>query len=314
MIKRLILSCALALVSVVLFGQAKKPTLMVVPADNWCVANEFVTTVESKGKVTKYSDYRAALQNSADCNNVITKINALMSDRSFPLKDLSSVMKNLKNNAVMDAVTVSEGGSALAESPLDQIKKIANADIMIELNWQVNTVGPKRSITYSLAAKDTYTDKQIAGAQGTGAPSFSAETAVLLEEAVVANMDVFCSQLQSYFDDMMENGREVALEVKVLDDGSGLNLYKAIGDDELTDVIDNWVSDNTVNHRYNLSSGSENFLKFEQVRIPLYQANGRPNDTRRWARELSKELRVKYQIPSRVDIRGLGKAVLLIGE
>ncbi len=223
-------------------------------------------------------------------------------------------MKNLKNNAVMDAVTVSEGGSALAESPLDQIKKIANADIMIELNWQVNTVGPKRSITYSLAAKDTYTDKQIAGAQGTGAPSFSAETAVLLEEAVVANMDVFCSQLQSYFDDMMENGREVALEVKVLDDGSGLNLYKAIGDDELTDVIDNWVSDNTVNHRYNLSSGSENFLKFEQVRIPLYQANGRPNDTRRWARELSKELRVKYQIPSRVDIRGLGKAVLLIGE
>ncbi len=74
----------MALVSVVLFGQAKKPTLMVVPADNWCVANEFVTTVESKGKVTKYSDYRAALQNSADCNNVITKINALMSDRRIP--------------------------------------------------------------------------------------------------------------------------------------------------------------------------------------------------------------------------------------
>ena len=58
----------------------------------------------------------------------------------------------------------------------------------------------------------------------------------------------------------------------------------------------------------------ENFLKFEQIRIALYQANGRPNDTRRWARELVKTLSSKYQIPCRVDIRGLGKAVVMIGE
>ena len=84
--------------------------------------------------------------------------------------------------------------------------------------------------------------------------------------------------------------------------------------EELTDIIDDWVSDNSVNHRYNLSQGSNNFLKFEQIRIPLFQANGRPNDTRRWTRDLSKFLTTKYQISSKVDIRGLGKAVLLIGE
>ncbi len=237
-----------------------------------------------------------------------------MSDRNFPLKDLSAVLKSMETNAAMDAVTTSASGAGLAESPLDAIKRNANADIMIEMNWQVNTVGPKRSITYSLAAKDAYTDKQIAGVQGTGSPSFSAETHMLLEEAVLANMDNFCAQLQVHFDDMMENGREVMLEVKVVDNASGIDLYSEYEGEELTDVIDNWVSDNTVNHRYNLSAGSENFLKFEQVRIPLYQANGRPNDTRRWARELSKELKTKYQIPNRVDIRGLGKAVVMIGE
>lgn len=302
------------LTAILVFGQAKKPTLMVVPADNWCVINKYMDKFDDQGTTVDVPNYKRALQNSSDCYNVITKINTLMSDRNFPLKDLSAVIKSMNTNSAMDAVTTSKSGAGLAESPLDVIKRNSNADIIIELNWQVNTVGPKRSITYSLAAKDSYTDKQIAGTQGTGTPSFSAELTVLLEEAVVANMDNFCAQLQTHFDDMMENGREVTMEVKVVDNGSGIDLTKECGDEELTDIIDNWVSDNSVNHRYNLSAGSDNFLKFEQIRIPLYQANGRPNDTRRWARELSKELSSKYQIPCKVDIRGLGKAVLMIGE
>ena len=296
------------------FGQAKKPTLMVVPADNWCIANKYVDKINEQGTVKDVPNYKRALQNSSECYNVITKINTLMSDRSFPLKDLSSVLKSMANNTVMDIVTTSSSGAELAESTLDLIKRNSNADIILELNWQVNTVGPKKSITYSLAAKDSYTDKQIAGAQGTGSPSFSADLPVLLEEAVVANMDNFCAQLQAHFDDMMENGREVTMEVKVVEDGSGINLASEYEGEELTDIIDDWVSDNSVNHRYNLSQGSNNFLKFEQIRIPLFQANGRPNDTRRWTRDLSKFLTTKYQIPSKVDIRGLGKAVLLIGE
>jgi len=295
-------------------AQVKKPTLMVVPADNWCVKNGFITKFNDQGTMVDVPNYKRALQNSSDCYNVITKINTLMSDRQFPLKDLSAVTKSMETNQAMDAVTTSKSGAGLAESPLDVIKRNANADIIIELNWTVNSTGPKRSITYSLAAKDAYTDKQVAGCQGTGTPSFSAEIPVLLEEAVIGNMDNFTSQLQAHFDDMMENGREVSMEVKVVDNGSGIDMTSEYGGDELTDIIDDWVSDNSVNHRYNLSQGSENFLKFEQIRIALYQANGRPNDTRRWARELVKFLTSKYQIPCRVDIRGLGKAVVMVGE
>lgn len=312
--KRIYLCAICLLAAVMSFGQAKKPTLMVVPADNWCATNHYMDTFDDQGTSVDVPNYKRALQNSSDCYNVITKINTLMTDRNFPLKDLSAVLKSMSTDAAMDAVTTTRSGAGLAESPLDLIKRNSNADIIIEVNWQVNTMGPKKSITYSLAAKDTYTDKQIAGAQGTGTPSFSAEVPVLLEEAVVANMDNFCAQLQSHFDDMMENGREVTMEVKVVDYGSGIDLTSEYGGEELTDIIDDWVSDNSVNHRYNLTQGSESFLKFEQIRIALYQANGRANDTRRWARELVKELTSKYQIPCRVDMRGLGKAVVLIGE
>ena len=132
------------------FGQAKKPTLMVVPADNWCIANNYVDKINDQGTVKDVPNYKRALQNSSECYNVITKINTLMSDRSFPLKDLSSVLKSMANNTVMDIVTTSSSGAELAESTLDLIKRNSNADIILELNWQVNTVGPKKSITYSL--------------------------------------------------------------------------------------------------------------------------------------------------------------------
>lgn len=312
--KKTISTLLLVWTALTAMAQVKKPTLMVVPADNWCVKNGFTTTFDDQGTPVVVPDYRRALQNSSDCYNVITKINTLMSDRNFPLKDLSAVLRGLSTRQAMDAVTTTKSGAGLAESPLDMIKRNANADIVIELNWQVNTTGPKRSITYSLAGKDAYTDKQVAGCQGTGTPSFAAELPVLLEEAVVGNMDNFVSQLQAHFDDMMENGREVTMEVKVVDNGLGIDLDSEFEGETLTDIIDDWVADNTVNHRYNLSQGSENFLRFEQVRIALYQANGRPNDTRRWARELTKLLTSKYQIPCGVDIRGLGNAVVRIGE
>lgn len=312
--KKEVIALMVAMLAMLASAQVKKPTLMVVPSDNWCVKNGFITKFNDQGTMVDVPNYKRALQNSSDCNNVITKINTLMSDRQFPLKDLSAVTKSMETNQAMDAVTTSKSGASLVESPLDAIKRNANADIIIELNWSVNTTGPNRSITYSLAAKDAYTDKQVAGCQGTGTPSFSAELPVLLEEAVIGSMDNFTSQLQAHFDDMIDNGREVSMEVKVVDNGSGLDLNSEFGGEELTDIIDDWVSDNTVNHRYNLSQGSENFLKFEQVRIALYQANGRANDTRRWARGLTKFLISKYNVPCRVDIRGLGKAVVMIGE
>lgn len=279
----------MALLPLSMMGQAKKPTLMVIPADTWCTANGYMTEMEEQGKTTRVADYEAAIQNDMDLYNVITKIGELMSDQGFPLKDLSQTVKSIKQSAAEDEMTTSRtGGSTLAETPLDRLLNRAKADILIELAWKVNTVGPKHSITYTLRGLDAYTNKQIAAAQGTGAPSFSAELPVLLEEAVVEKMDGFVSQLQAHFDDLMENGREVDIDVRIFDNGSGLSFEEEYNGEELTDIIDNWMAENTVNHRYNLSDATDMVMRFEQVRIPLYRQNGRPMDTRQFVVELRK--------------------------
>ena len=297
-------------------AQAKKPTIMVVPDDAWCTANGYIIETDNQGKTTRTPDYERALQENIDLVTTITKIGELMNERQFPLKDLSTVIKNLNRNAAEDEMLVSRtSGASLAETPYDRVITRAKADIIVEVLWRVNTTGPKRSITYQLKGVDAYSGKNIASAEGTGAPSFSAEIPVLIEEAVLEKMDGFTSQLQSHFDDMVENGREVVLNVRVFDNGSGLSLEDEYDGEGLAEIIDSWMAQNTVNHRFNLSDQTENLMNFEQVRIPLYRPNGNPMDTRHFANSLRKFLgAAPYNITSKVVTKGLGRADVILGE
>lgn len=314
--KRYIITALLALCVAMAFGQARKPSLMVVPSENWCYQHGYMQDFDDQGTIVQIPDYQKALRENSELSVVITKIGILMADRGFPLVDLKQQMTTNTNvNAQMHALQSKTSGANVAESPLDKIKRTAKADILLEVGWTLNQTGPKRSVTYILAGKDAYSNKQVAGAEGTGAPSFTSELPVLLEEAVQNNMDNFSAQLQAHFDDMMTNGREVAVDVMVFDNGSGVDLESEFGGQELTEVITDWMDQNTMNHRYTTADGSENFLQFTQVRIPLYKANGSPMDTYDFTSQLRKFLRAApYNLQSKLNRVGLGRCMLIIGE
>lgn len=288
---------------------------MVVPSDVWCVQNNYTNTYDNQGISQIVPDYTKALQTDANLLLAIAKINTMMADRGFPLKDLQAVTKSIAQQNAEDNMSQSKtSGASLAESPVDRLRRVAKADIIMQLTYIINRMGPKYSLTYNLQGLDSYTNKQIAGAQGTGKHTFSAELPILLEEAVLSNMDEFCTQLMTYFEDINENGREVAVDVRVFDNGSGLDLESEFNDMELSEIIDDWMSDNTVNHVFNKSDASENFIQYEQVRIPLYKENGNQMDTESFVRGLRTYLRKQYQIESKVMARGLGRCILVIGE
>lgn len=288
---------------------------MVVPSDVWCVQNNYTNTYDNQGISQIVPDYTKALQTDANLLLAIAKINTMMADRGFPLKDLQAVTKSIAQQNAEDNMSQSKtSGASLAESPVDRLRRVAKADIIMQLTYIINQMGPKYSLTYNLQGLDSYTNKQIAGAQGTGKHTFSAELPILLEAAVLSNMDEFCTQLMTYFEDINENGREVAVDVRVFDNGSGLDLESEFDDMELSEIIDDWMSDNTVNHVFNKSDASENFIQYEQVRIPLYKENGNQMDTESFVRGLRTYLRKQYQIESKVMARGLGRCILVIGE
>ena len=314
--KKSIFTLALALVALVASAQIKKPSLMVVPSDVWCISNGYYTEVENMGAITKMPNYKQALQENMGLKLAIAKLNDLMAERQFPLQSLEQSIKNLEQQHMEDNMTISKAGNELAESPLDEVARMAKCDIILELSWEVKDFGPKHSIAYVLEARDAYTAKSIGAASGTGAQSFSADVDVLLEEAIVANMDNFNNRLMDHFQEMQEIGREINLDIKVFaNNAAGVDLETEFGDNELIDVINNWLQVNTIQGRFTMPYASENVANFTQVRIPVYDERGRAIDANGFAKQLAKYLKkAPYNIPSKVLVKGLGRAVIIRGE
>lgn len=314
--KRYLSILAGVLLSMAVSAQIKKPELMVIPSDVWCITNGYYYEVDNMGTTVKVPYYKQALQESMGLKLAIAKLNDLMAERQFPLESLEQTLKNLEQRRAEDNLTMSKAGNELAESPLDELARTAKCDIILELSWDVKDFGPKHSLSYILEARDAYTSKSIGAVSGTGSPSFSADVDVLLEEAIVANMDNFNVRLQKHFEEMQTIGREISLDIKVFaNNEAGVDLETEFGGDELIDIINDWLQQNTIQGRFSMPYASENIANFTQVRIPVYDERGRAMDANGFAKNLAKVLKKEpYNIPCKVLVNGLGRAVIILGE
>ncbi len=319
--KKLLLTSALLTFAILLFGQAKKPIIMVVPSDQYCISKGYKMTFQNQGMTQTLPDYKTALQSDPDLRLVITKMGQIMADRGFPLKDLEQEMKNLEQERAESAMmTSSSSGSEMAESPIDALKRVAKSDIILDLDFSIKRQGPQRYIVFNLKGLDAYTAKQVSGVAGAGQPSGAASPELLLEEAVISQMDNFNAGLMRHFEDMFKNGREVKVQIKKWASWENdLETEFEVGGEskELTTIIEDWFADNCVSGRFNLSDGTQNFMKLEQVRIPMMKtdAKGRERavDTRSFVNDLKKYLS-DMGITSKLYLRGLGEAWLILGE
>lgn len=297
------------------FGQAKKPSIMAIPSDNWCVTNGYYLEFNDGGYITKVPDYKKAIQENSDLTRVLTEFNGLMEERGFPAKDLQQTLKSIDNQNALDAAESSKNGSELTENPIDILLQTAKSDIVIEVNWQTERIGFQSSIDFQIRALDAYSNKQIAEASGEGKSS-SADVGDLVNAALINRIDDFNAGLQRHFDDMFANGREVVLRIKTWDDWDYDLMVYDFGDDELGFLIEYWVEDNTVEGRYSTTIATESTMVFEQVRIPMFEnINGRERalDARGWARNLVKHLKLDLGIDAKLLMIGLGQAQITLG-
>jgi len=298
------------------FSQGKKATLMVVPSDNWCTQRFFMTTFDNQGLRIQVPDYQRAFREDRELGPVVSKIGQLMTGLGYSLKDVEQELKAIASREAEDNVTAAiESGAGLAESPLDILKRRAKSDIIIQVSWSLNKDPAGNSVTYTLEAFDSYTSKRIATSSGTGKPDKkNSIVPVLLENAVKAHLKDFNKQMDQFYSQTQKDGREIALTVRRWNDWDK-HLETEINNKSVLDHIQDWLFDNSVKGKFNLSDATHNTAQFEQVRIPITDSRGREVDARSFAVELQRFLRsAPLNIPSKVMIRGLGEAIVVLGE
>jgi hypothetical protein len=302
-------------ISYLSLSQAKKPTLMILPSDNWCEQRYFMTEFDNQGTKQKVPNYKQAFQEDTEIGQVISKIGSLMIDRGFPLKDAEQELKAIEARTSEDNMTTSSAsGSGISESPLDKLKNKAKADIIIQIWWKVSKTDNGKVVSFVLEAFDAYTSKRIAASTGNGSPNNTEIVPVLLQNAILSNIDPFVAQLQAHFDDMFNNGREINLTLKKWSSWDK-DFETEVDDKELIDYVNEWLQNNTVKGRFNVSDASENKIRCEQVRIPLYDSNNNAVDARQFAKGLQKYFKAApFNYEVKLMTRGLGEAILVFGE
>lgn len=305
-----------------LSAQAKKPIIMVIPSDIYCIRSNYITEFKDEGgNVSMVPDFQKAFTSDENLRLAISELSRIMSDRDFPLKDLEQTLKKIENENNEAMLLTGKGGGELLESPIDRLKRTANPDIILDLDFSIKTKGPKKYISFNLRGVDAYTSKVITAASGDGAPSSAATVGLLVEEAVLNHMDNFNTALLEHFNDMFENGREVAITVRMTENAPATleDEFDFMGETvQLQDVIDYWMDENCVNHRFSRASAGESYIQYEQVRIPLYKTvlgKERAIDTRAFALDLARFLNKEpFNLPYRIYERGLGNVWIILGE
>lgn len=274
--KKILLSIVAFVVALGCFGQtsveelgqrkAMKPVIMVVPEKAWCINQGFVKSSDPKSP-----DYEKALLND-DVLNVITKMGGIMQERGYPLKNLQAALDELKNEDAMDMALTSKADGEIVEDELDQLTRVAQADILVNIAFTRTSYGPRNMVEFRVTSIDAATTKQIGGETGRSSAS-GAPISVLLEESVLGFIDNFTGSIQRHFEDLATNGREGSVIFKIASDcplnfESEVQLNGESG--ELSEVIDYWMNEHTVNGSFTQNGKTRNRMSYEQVRFPLF--------------------------------------------
>ena len=310
--KKQFLLITFLLASLIVAAQ-KKPTIMILPSDHWCEMRYFMTTYDNQGTKVKIPNYQQAFIEDTEIGPVISKIGQILTDMGYSLKDAEQEIKSINTKTAEDNVTMSKSsGAMLVESPLDMLKRRIKCDILIQIAWDLSRSSVGHSTTFTLEAFDSYTNKRIA--TSTGNIQGVGRVPELLFTAVKKNIKPFDKQMDNWYADQKKNGREISLTIRCWDNWEN-DLETEYGGEELTDCIQDWLRKNCVGSVFNLSDGTESFAQFEQVRIPLEDENGKAIDARSFATKLRKYLaKPPYSITAKVMQRGLGEAILVLGE
>ncbi len=313
MLRSLLLALGVLFASFGIHAQtAKKPIIMIVPSDNWCTQRYFTQTFKDQGRTVRVSDYGLAFQEDTELGGVISKVGEVLTELGYELKDCEQELKNIAIRSGEDNVTMSKSGAMLSENPIDVLKRRAKADIILQVGWQEVREQEGKSISFTLEAFDAYTSKRIASSSGLSEPSTESVPRIL-QKCIKDRIDVFDRQMLNYYCNLQTNGREIILTVRVWDNWDN-DLETEYNGEELLDCIQSWLHDNTVNNAFNLLDATEMIAQFEQVRIPFFDEKGRALDARAFATKLRKHLNTVYGIEAKVMTRGLGEAIVVLGE
>ncbi len=251
------------------------------------VANaQNVVTVQPKIIVIPYVkegyDIRQTIENDPNVRIVLSKIREAFDNRGFSTIDFETRLKAQSINNALSQDSQKNLRSMIIQG--------AGADIYVEAEYQLSESTDGNSVKVLMKACDVSTGNSLANKDAFSGQFYTNDVGRLAGAAVEKVADDFLNVIQMKFNDIVANGRSISLSFKV-NSGSVVTLTKEIKGEELADLIMDWVADHAYQNNYHVQGSSDIEIIFDDVRIPLYDSNGRNYNIQQFDRELRTYLR-----------------------
>ena len=253
--------------------QQALPSLMVIPSDN--LLSEYgamSNKTYENGRKYVIRDYQHYLQANKDNQHILSVIQEAFVEMNYPLTDLEQGLKQINTQEATDIADNLEKDSKTLLLTTIQPDIILELDYHNKMDLASHDV-TKRTLSYTLRAIDSYTNKVISSVNESGISG--TETVTQLKESLVSKMESFSADITSYFSDILYRGREITVRVTV---EKGANIH--LSDDNVEgDTYSDWIVDymdtHTVKGAYKLQRNTNNEIYFVNARIKLLNDDGK---------------------------------------
>jgi hypothetical protein len=235
--------------------------------------------------VKEGEDLRTVLESDFNKREVIAKVKNSFDQRGFTTKDFVATLKEAKDAKIFNINTQTDVRSALVE--------FSGADIYVEVEYSIVKTDRGAIAKVILNGHDAATGNGYANITCDSRERYGADDGTLINVAVstpaptvgddkskrnqVPCLEDFLNILQARFTEMVQKGRPVKVDFSVAADAARNfnSKIKTAGDKLLSDIIDDYLGENSVKGNYHLQGTSPVRLFYDEVRIPVVDKNGR---------------------------------------
>lgn len=232
--------------------------------------------------VTQGVDIRETIESDPNVRLVLSKVREAFDRRGYTTIDFENRLKaqSVNNALAQDAQRDMKG----------MIIQGSGADIYVEAEYLFNESSSGNNVKIIMKACDVSTGAALASKDAFSGQFYTDDIGRLAGAAVEKVSDEFLCVIQSKFDDIVANGRSIAVDFTI-DSASSITLQEEINCTELADLITDWMASHSFKNNYHLQGSTKTELIFDDVRIPLRDDNGRNYNIQMFDRELRQYLR-----------------------
>lgn len=223
-----------------------QPTVMVIP---------FVKSDQDMRDIYEH-------QYGAPIRAAMTRVKDGLDQEGIKTIDFRAILKQIGND---DAITTDQQASLK-----QRVIQLSSADIYVESETQVIRTPRGNSVTVILTAYDAFTGLSLVNKLGHSPKFYTENYEKLAEKALDTFLKDFTSALQLSFQDMIENGRTIAIDIGFSEDAE-IDMDSEIGDngDLLSDVLENWLEDNSLGSYFHIQGITATKMIIDEIKIPM---------------------------------------------